>query len=338
MLFLIGGNLERKNHTQYFMYNGAIKENPAMTRRLAIISLVAVLTTLTGLFVFCWAGTRDAQWKQVDEAIQKGLPKTAIEHLDPIIAGAIKDKAYPEAIKAIGKKIALEGNIQGNKPEEKITRLQAEIAKSPKEMQPVMTAILAHWYWQYFQHNRWRFVQRTATAEPPGEDILSWDLPRILAEIDKHFTAALANEAELKKIPIAQYNDLLDKGTMPDTYRPTLFDFLAFEALKFYSSGEQAGSKAEDAFELTADSPIFGSVEDFLAWDVKTSDAGSLTVRAIRLLPERVEVPHRRQGAVGVSRRQPGPLAVRLQPGGRRRQGHPLQGRAAEVCREVGRP
>ncbi len=158
-----------------------------MKRRLAIILLGALFI---GLFSLSWAGPRDSQWKQVDEAIQKGLPKTAIEHLEPIIAAAIKDKAYPEAIKAVGKKIALEGNIQGNKPEEKITRLQAEIAKSPKEMQPVMKAILAHWYWQYFQHNRWRFVQRTATAEPPGDDILTWDLSRILAEIDKQFQAA----------------------------------------------------------------------------------------------------------------------------------------------------
>ena len=163
-----------------------------MTRRLGVISLRTLLASLVvislgtllasfmGLFVFCWAETRESHWKQVDEAIQKGLPKTAIEHLDPIIAGAIKDKAYPEAIKAIGKKIALEGNIQGNKPEEKITRLQAEIAKAPKEMQPVMTAILAHWYWQYFQQNNWRFMQRTATANrlatisSPGTCRASW--------------------------------------------------------------------------------------------------------------------------------------------------------------------
>ncbi len=254
-----------------------------MTRRMAVGSFGLLLACLTGLALFCWAGPREATWKEVEEATRKGQPKTAVEILDRIYAAALKDKNYPEAIKAVGKKIALEGIIQGNKPEEKITRMQAEIAKSPKEMQPVMTAILAHWYWQYFQHNQWRFMQRTATAQPPGDDILSWDLPRIMAEIDKHFTAALANEAELKKIPIAQYDELLDKGTLPDTYRPTLYDFLAFEALKFYSSGEQAGAKAEDAFELTADSPIFGSVEEFMAWDVKTPDAASLTVRAIRL-------------------------------------------------------
>src|SRR3954447_17629032 len=52
---------------------------------------------------------RADQWKKVDEAVAKGLPKTAIEHLNPIIEGALKDKAYPEAVKAIAKKISLEG-------------------------------------------------------------------------------------------------------------------------------------------------------------------------------------------------------------------------------------
>ena len=95
----------------------------------------------------------------------------------------MKDKAYAEAVKAIGEKIALEGNIQGNKPEEKITRLEAEIAKAPKEMTPVLQTLLAHWYWQYFQQNRWRFMQRTATATAPGKDFTTWDLPRLFAEI-----------------------------------------------------------------------------------------------------------------------------------------------------------
>jgi hypothetical protein len=229
------------------------------------------------------AGPWDADWKKVDDAVQKGLPKTAIDALQPIIDGAVKAKAYPEAIKAIGKKIALEGQIQGNKPEERLSRMAAEIAKAPKEMIPVLTAIQAHWYWNYFQQNRWRFMQRTATAAPPGNDITTWDLPRIYAEIEKQFTAALSHAAELKAIPIGTYDALLDKGTTPDAYRPTLYDFLVNDALSFYTSGEQAASKAEDAFVLSADSPIFSSVDEFLAWDIKTTDETSVTVKAIRL-------------------------------------------------------
>ena len=42
---------------------------------------------------------------------------------------------------------------------------------------------------------------------------------------------------------------------MPDSYRPTLYDFIAHEALEFYTSGEQAAAKPEDAFELSAGQP-----------------------------------------------------------------------------------
>ncbi|QEL14538.1 alpha-2-macroglobulin family protein [Limnoglobus roseus] len=229
------------------------------------------------------AKSRPEMWKKVDDAINKGLPKTAVQELEPIIESALKDKAYPEAVKAICKKIAYEGNVQGNKPEEKITRMQAEIAKAPKEMVPIMDAVLANWYWHYFQQNRWRFQRRTATAAAPGNDFTTWDLPRLFAEIDKQFTKALAAEKELKATPIATYDALLEKGTQPDSYRPTLFDFVAFEALHFYAAGEQAGAKAEDVFEFDANSPALAPVEEFLKWQPATTDADSPKLKAFKL-------------------------------------------------------
>src|SRR4051812_46617558 len=132
--------------------------------------LVLALLSLLAAGSLAWGGARDAQWKKVDDAISKGLPKTAIQELEPIILDAMREKAYGEAAKAIARKIVLEGNIEGNKAEEKITRLEAEIAKAPRELLPLLETILANWYWHYFQNNRWRFMQRTATAAAPGKD------------------------------------------------------------------------------------------------------------------------------------------------------------------------
>jgi hypothetical protein len=233
-------------------------------------------------------GSRDALWSQVDSAINKGLPKTAIDLLEQIIPGALADQAYAEATKAICLKIAQESRIQGNKAEELIVRLQDEIGSAPEPMKPVMEAVLAHWYWRYFQQNRYRFIQRTATAEPPGEDFTTWDLARILAEIDKHFTLALGggetqNIASLQTTPISQWDDLLEKGNMPDACRPTLYDFLVFDALSFYNSGEQAGALPQDSFEIMADSPIFAPVAEFLQWQPVTSNTGSAKFKAVGL-------------------------------------------------------
>ncbi|HKX60335.1 MAG TPA: alpha-2-macroglobulin family protein, partial [Verrucomicrobiae bacterium] len=229
------------------------------------------------------AATRDAAWKAVDEAIQKGLPRTAITNLDLIIPAALQDKAYGEATKAIARKIVLEGNVQGNKAEEKITRMEAEIAKAPRELKPLLQTVLATWYWHYFQNNRWRFLRRTATAATPGRDFTTWDLPRLFAEIDKHFAIALQSADLLQKTPITAFDDLLDKGSLPDRYRPTLFDFIGNEALRFYTSGEHAAAQAQDAFEISADGPMLSDVAAFLAWNPDSTDTNSIKLKAIRL-------------------------------------------------------
>nr|MBC8291139.1 hypothetical protein [Planctomycetota bacterium] len=253
------------------------------TRPVALLFSAALLCSAAMLVSVAQNANRDPQWKQVDDAVRKGLPKTAIEKLEPIIEKALKEKKWGEAINAMGRKIALEGTIQGNKPEEKVIRLEAEIAKAPDEMKPVLNAVLAHWYWQYFQANRYRFLQRTQTAKVPGRDFQTWDLPRLFAEIDKKLVSALSASDELKKIPVADFSAVLVKGNVPDSYRPTMYDFLVHEALSFYNSGEQAAARSQDAFDLSADSPVFSDAAQFLAWQPESSDEDSPKLKAIQL-------------------------------------------------------
>ena len=125
---------------------------------------------------------------------------------------------------------------------------------------------------------------------------------------------------------------------MPDSYRPTLFDFLAHKALAFYTAGEQAAAKAEDAFELPADSPIFAPVDEFLAWKPETTDRASPTVKAHRLYQKLL--PFHRADAEPAARLDADLL--RLQFGYnaavRRGEERPLQGGPEAVRRPVGRP
>ncbi|MEO6006049.1 MAG: alpha-2-macroglobulin family protein [Opitutus sp.] len=245
--------------------------------------LVLVALFSLGSTVALRAASRETQWKEVDEAVRLGQPKTAIERLDPIIAAALADHATAEAIKALGRKISLEGEIQGNKAEEKITRLQGELEKALPAMKPVMEALLAHWYWQFFQQNRWRFIQRTQTAGASGADLATWDLSRVLTEIDRHFSAALADEAVLKATPIREFELLLEPGKAPDAYRPTLFDFLVYDALQFYQAGEQAAVVAEEEFEIDATGPVFSDVAAFQNWKPATNDTASAKLKAVSL-------------------------------------------------------
>ncbi len=245
-------------------------------------------TVLTLLFAIALCSTsavsvRAPYWAKIREAVSKGLPKTALQSMNPVIKNAQRERDWATAIRAVTLKIALEAGVEGNKPEEKITRMQAAIEQAPAPMRPLMEAILADWYWQYFQQNRWRFMQRTTTTTEPGADFTTWDLPRIYAEIDHHFTRALAAAPLLRRTPVNQYDALLARGNAPDTYRPTLYDFVAREALEFYGSAEQVGARPEDAYVLQADSPVFDTRERFLAWTPATTDTGAALLKAVRL-------------------------------------------------------
>lgn len=243
------------------------------------------------------AGARDKQWEEVKRAVSKGLPKTAVETLRKVATEARGEGAYPEAIRAAGWAMTLEAQIEGFEPVEVIRKLQGEIPEWPEEARPVMEVLLARWYGNFFRENRWRFLERTQTAGPAGDDPLTWDLARIVEEIDAHFSAALGAADRLQAVPVKDWDGLLKAGTLPDAYRPTLYDFVAKEALDFYQAGEQAGSKAEDAFELSADSPIFGTREAFLAWELEDQDGGEPLVKAIRLYQQLLRI----HGAAGRS-------------------------------------
>jgi hypothetical protein len=194
----------------------------------ACLALILALSPMTSP-----AAPRDAEWKQVEEHFNKALPQSAIEVLATIEAAAKTEKAWAEVAKAVAYRITAESQIQGHQPEEPIRRYEAALANAPAEIAPVLKTLLAGAYWNYFEQNRWRILQRTTTTEAPGEDFQTWDLPRLFIEIDARYRAALENAEILRKIPIADYDALLEKGNVPDRFRPTLYDFLAHEALPF---------------------------------------------------------------------------------------------------------
>ncbi len=126
-------------------------------KKLVLLLLISLSTV--GVLLAAIAEQPSGDWKKVKDAMDKRRPKTAIEELEPIIQSALQANRYDEATKAIALKIVLEGSIEGNRAEERISRLQKILPDQPRPMQPVMEVILANWYWDYFRQNRWRFMQ-----------------------------------------------------------------------------------------------------------------------------------------------------------------------------------
>ncbi len=228
-------------------------------------------------------------WKKVDDAINRGLPQTAIKELAPLIEAALSSGDHDAAIKAICTKIVLESNIEGNQPDERIKRMKEAIATAPEPMKPVMNAILANWYWNYFNQNRWQFMQRTQTENVPSDDFTTWSLPQLLEEVTQQFELALADSDKLQAASISSFHDILEHSVDGAVaYRPTMFDVLAHNAIDVYTLADTATSKPQEPFELTAKDPIFAERDAFIAWDLSANDSSSRLLRAVRLYQQLV--------------------------------------------------
>ena len=282
------------------------------SRRLPAVSVLIGLVILGGIAVMHRssqatenaASPRAAAWGSVQQALEEGKPKTALESLAGIEQAAIQEKAWAEAARAIATRILAEtGDRPGDDPE-RVIRLAAAIETAPAETRGVLQAIRANWTWGYFQANRWRYQQRTpGSVSPPqgGADatelakLAEWDLPTIVAEIRSRFAAAVgaAGSPErklLQSLPVADWSMLIEKGTQPDAYRPTVWDVVIRNAVEFAASGERGLVDPEDAFELVGSSPALGTRDEFLAWkpeaDPAVTDTAAPVLDTLRLYRE----------------------------------------------------
>lgn len=226
--------------------------------------------------------TRKKLWQEVETANQNGLPKTAIENLNLIYQDALQDEAYPEAVRALATRCITEASIEQPLIPNAIRRLESALPDLPATIQPVVKTLLADWYFSYYQQNRWRFAQRSQTATPPSEDFETWDLPRFLTHVDGLYRAALSDATTLQSTPIETYAPLLSSASVSDAHRPTLFDFVAYQALQFYALDEQI-VRQQAAFDVSAASPVFSPLPDFLAWQLSADDDDSFLLQALKI-------------------------------------------------------
>lgn len=216
------------------------------------------------------ASPRQKTWQKIERALKEGKPKTAGDLLAGVEQAATAEQAWAEVARAIATRVMIANADQPGDVSQALVDLASAKDKAPAEAKAVLTAIQANWTWGFFQSNRWRFAQRTIQATDNDErDITkmdSWDLRQIVAEIDDRFASALSEESGLKQLPIADWEILLEPGTMGPAYRPTLWDVIIHDAIAFATTGERGLGEPEDAFELEASSPALQDPTSFGNW------------------------------------------------------------------------
>ena len=252
--------------------------------------------TTTIIMIFLFSLTSNAQndfeklWTQVEKLEVDGLPKSALQIVEEIYAKAEKTDNSPQIIKSLFYKSKFALTLEEDAQLQVIQNFKKHIGKNQAPTKNVLENVLANLYWQYFTQNRYKFYNRTKTqVKIDINDFRTWDLDTLFEEIHMYFKASLKEEKLLQKINIEEFSDILQLQKTAKIYTPTLFDFLANNALNFYKSPENSITKP--SYQFTIDNPNYLSdAKTFSKLNITSKDSLSLQLNALNIYQKLLEL------------------------------------------------
>ncbi|TXD46648.1 MG2 domain-containing protein [Polaribacter sp. IC073] len=221
-------------------------------------------------------------WIEVEKLEVDNLPKSALEIVEKIYVKANKEENSPQIIKALFYKSKFSLILEEDAQLKVIHQFKHHISKSKFPTKNVLENVLANLYWQYFTQHKYQFYNRTATKNKVNSgDFRTWDLNTLFKEIQYYFNASLANESKLQKITIGAFQEILQLQKENKTYSPTLYDFLANNALNFYKSSET--SIVRPSYKFTIDHVDYiNNASIFSTIKITSKDRISLQLNALK--------------------------------------------------------
>ncbi|MBN8703004.1 MAG: hypothetical protein J0M08_08060 [Bacteroidetes bacterium] len=269
-------------------------------RRIYLVVLILILAILTTTAAIMYktsdksdgkpAATYKKDWEKVDSLTNEGLAKSALQVVDDIYKKSISDKNSIQSIKAILHQLKLTSYVDENFFSTTVDKLNKEIEKSSAPTKNILHSITADIYWQYYQNNRWKFLDRTTRATVTESDIETWDLAKISEVVNFHYAQSLANKDLLCNTSIADFEEILiSYDSTSKALRPTLFDFVANKALSYYSTTESELTKPVYSFELN-DVRHFDSAPVFAKQLIQHKDSASNKLMALKLFQQLINL------------------------------------------------
>ncbi|MCX7550733.1 alpha-2-macroglobulin family protein [Xanthomarina sp. F2636L] len=251
---------------------------------------------VTILMVLLFSNFSEAQnndysklWKQVEAYESEDLPKSALKIVEQISVQAIKDNNKPQQIKTLLFKSKFALILEEDAQLKIINDFKSAIQKNEAPVKNVLENMLATIYWQYFQQNRYQFYNRSKIADKNvATDFRTWDLQTLFSEIQLHYTNSLKNISILQQEDLTAYSSILHEQKESKTYRPSLYDLLAHNALEFYQTSENSITKPAYKFEID-DVAYLSNSKSFSSLHIESKDSTSLELQALKVYQDLIQ-------------------------------------------------
>jgi uncharacterized protein YfaS (alpha-2-macroglobulin family) len=251
------------------------------------LSFILILFVTNISFASDGDKTYEQLWKDIDKAVDKSLPKSAIQFLDIVHEKAVKEKNDPQLLKSILFRFKLYEMVEEDHLQLAIdyAKSQMNLLESPSKQW--LHSILGELYVFYYQQHRYEWLNRTNVANNDSEDMDEWDLAKLQSVIQSHYELSVEEVRSLKTIHLSTYKDVLDQFENESfTIQPTVFDFLTQRLIKYYLS-EDAGVLKTETSLLVTDPKLWIPGAEFVRLTLPESE--NRQIKALRLMQQLIQ-------------------------------------------------
>ena len=204
-----------------------------------------------------------------------GLYKSALKKTNDILSHAKKSDNTPQIVKALVFKTKYRSYLNQSATLNSIQEIDSLLVTEQFPTTSILHTLKGDLLEEYFYSNQWKIRKRTQLSTPSA-NIEEWDIATLLEATKKEYLLSIANKDSLERTVIADFKPLLNYVEETAYLQPSLYDFLAFRALK-----KLKDSKYNDISSInktSLDERFLGLPEEFISLKIDSSYQNSVVL------------------------------------------------------------
>ena len=222
------------------------------------------------------------EWKEISVLEAQGLPKSALQKVEELLAKSKKEGNPSQLIKSLIYQAKYTSELEEEGFVKAVNIMHADMDKAAFPTKQILQSMLAEMYSRYLDNNIWRLRDRTNTTNFKTDDIRTWTIQQLSDESALLYRLSL-NDDRSKEVAIKVFDAITTEGS--DERRPVLFDFLAHRAIDYFMDEKTYLSKPSYTFELNNEA-LFGIPEKFVGIKLESPDSTSMKLWTLKLMQE----------------------------------------------------
>ena len=119
-------------------------------------------------------------WDKVKTLEGEGKPRSDIKILNTLYDRSKKENNSSMFIKTIIHQLKYMSNLEEEEFYSTFNKLREDVKTARAPTKQILYSILGEMYWNYYQGNRYRFMNRTEVQNKRDPDVRKWDLNTII--------------------------------------------------------------------------------------------------------------------------------------------------------------